>query len=109
MTTTHEIGDVLFRHGDVLLKKSDGKALKRKALTKAVLHKGQNHEHTIKGKFYIREKDGQKYVGLLGPCTLGHAEHGPLKMTPKQAGGELLVAIQNEYDHLSEESRKVID
>jgi len=108
MTTDYQNGDTLYRHGDVMLKKTSI-PLTRDIPTavSALLHKGENHHHMLGGEFYIREHGGEKYVGVTGPTTLTHEEHGPITLTPD--GTELQVAIQLEYDHFLEESREVVD
>lgn len=114
----YQVGQTVIRHGDVLLKKTATKTKKRRAQKRGVLHKGAGNDHALVGSFYVREEDGKKFLGILGKTTIVHvmrpsgapAEHGPITLTPKMLGGtELEVDIQLEYDHLSEESRQVID
>lgn len=104
----YNIGEVVFRHGDVLLRKTDKQnGHNSPIVSQAVLHAGQNHNHTMTGEFRMFEEDGKKYVEILGPTTLGHNEHGSLSLKRRKTALE--VGIQVEYDHWLEESRQVID
>lgn len=104
---------MLFRHGDVLIKTTDDfkieKGIKLKPVK--VLHKGQNHDHYFsKGKVMVGEIGDQRVIRILQKATISHgrgnsSEHAS-KILPK---GDYWVEIQTEYDHLTEESRKVID
>lgn len=106
--SSYEAGDTVYRHGDVLLKKTDRKIAEGgKALTRIVLHKGQNHDHTLQGYFSLVEDGGRKFIEVLKPSTLDHEEHGPIKLQPMDTALEL--DIQLEYDHFLKESRQVID
>ena len=109
-----QVGDVVARHGDVILKRTDRKVdTTRAPLPKMTLYKGVNNTHDIAGAFYVTEDEGKRYVGLLGEAKLSHAEHSQRGDMALDAATiehtELEQAIQLEYDHWLEESRQVID
>ena len=96
-----ELGDVVIRHGDVLIKKHD-QALEGPISAQGLLYQGQNHSHYIKsGAFILKDN----LLDVRDHCILTHAEHGDLTIPI----GLYLVDIQQEYDHFLEESRNVID
>ncbi len=105
------LNDTLFRHGDVMLKKTGSPVRGDIPVMKTgLLHKGEQHHHSLEGNFYIRFDGEKKYLGILGQTTLIHEEHGPIPLSPDVLENtELLVDIQMEYDHFLEESRQVID
>lgn len=93
-----------YQQGDVLIKKTE--AVKAKAVQGSLLHKGQNHNHTLKGgEFKILSDGDKKYLKVDKATTLTHIEHRHFKI-PK---GFYAVEIVKEYDHFLEESRNVID
>lgn len=108
-----DVGETLFRHGDVHLKKTKNSIDQKNTFPIAVsglLHKGQNHHHMVNGSFYTREEDGRKFLGIIGQSILDHEEHGQISIDPAEIEStELQVDIQLEYDHFLEESRQVID
>ena len=77
--------------------------------------KGQQNNHAIYyGEFEVLEKDGVTFLRVDAPCILDHvrdlktqthAEHHAMWIPP----GEYFIDQLNEYDHLAEESRKLID
>lgn len=107
MLNKFEIGDVVYRHGDVLLKKTELASDGGPTMAQAVLHKGDNHSHDLSGEFRIFEKDDKKYFIALGPTVLTHEEHGQINFEAMTTALE--VAIQLEYDHFLEEARQVQD
>jgi hypothetical protein len=104
MNTEFELGQTIFRHGDVHVKVSDKEA-DSPEIAQALLHKGQNHHHNLRGLFKMQENAGKKYLTILEPTELYHEEHATLLLEP----GMYTVDIQIEYDHWLEESRQVID
>lgn len=91
--------------GDVLYKKIDS-IPKGLTIKGALLHKGESHDHRIVGRgFKIIEVDGKRYLDVSSPVDAVHPEHKTVKI-PK---GKYMIEIVNEFDHLLEESRKVID
>jgi hypothetical protein len=91
--------------GDVLYKSVDSFPMLRKKVAGNLIHKGQNHHHTIKGKFALTEKDGTMFIEAKADCKLEHEEHATIVL-PK---GKYKKDIVVEYDHFLEESRQVID
>lgn len=94
-----------FQTGDVLYKQVDKFPILRKKVNGNLIHKGENHHHTIKGKFALSEKDGTMFIDAKATCLLQHEEHKTIKL-PK---GKYKKDLVNEFDHFLEESRKVID
>jgi len=97
----YNLGDVLYRHGDVLLKKHDV-APEGEVQKSGLLYQGQNHSHYIKSGAYILKDN---ILDVRDHCILTHEEHGDITLPV----GLYLVDIQQEYDHLTMESRNVID
>lgn len=91
--------------GDVLYKSVDKFPKGTKKVPGNLIHKGDNHHHTIKGKFSLSEKDGVMFIDAVGKCELNHEEHKTISL-PK---GKYKKDIVLEYDHFLEESRQVID
>lgn len=91
------------QQGDVLLKETISKK-GFKAINSDLLYKGESHHHRLKGKFKILKKENEVLVESSG-CVLFHEEHNDVKV-PK---GLWALDIVKEYDHLLEESRRVID
>lgn len=105
---------VLRRHGDVLIKTTKGFKVPKDTKLKSMklVHKGANHDHFIsKGEVKISaEIDGKRFMKVTKDSVISHgrgksSEHAS-KTIPK---GDYWIEIQTEYDHLLEESRKVID
>jgi hypothetical protein len=106
-----DVGQVVGRHGDVLLAKTENQIRADLPLQKsAVLHAGNNHNHMVSGAFYVREDGGKRFLGVVDTATLSHDEHGDQPWGVQEVyGTELEVRIAQEYDHWLEESRAVID
>ena len=107
----YNIGDVVFRHGDVLLKKTNRCIEVATKKTREALYSGQNHNHDIVGEYYLSEvmADGKRYLGVKDVMLL-HPEHGAISINAAEINNtELEIDIQQEYDHFLEESRRVID
>ena len=116
---------IYFQQGDVLIKPC-GKfdvfekeffeipkdALKQKS--NLALRGATNSHAFYGGEFEIFEKDSVKFVRVKKPCILDHvksletmerAEHNSIEIPI----GDWFIEQVNEYDHLAEESRKIID
>jgi hypothetical protein len=92
------------QQGDVLLKQCE-KPSGIKIDKTDLLWKGQNHHHRLRGKFRIaKDAKGDVFVHSKG-AELFHEEHKTLSVHP----GFYRLGIVQEYDHLLEESRAVID
>ena len=91
------------QQGDVLLKEHRLEE-NLKPINTDLLHKGEQHHHTLSGDFNIFEKEGIRYLDSRG-CNLNHEEHKTIKI-PK---GFYKLEFVQEYDHFLEESRAVID
>lgn len=63
------------------------------------------HTHAVKNGKILKSKEGVMFISVPKKATLTHPEHKDLAL-PK---GEYRIQIVNEYDHLAEEARKVID
>lgn len=108
--TGFKLGDKMqyFQTGDVLYFRINEKISKEgfEELKTNLIHKGQNHHHTIEGNFklYLNDK-GDFYIRANSDCRLNHEEHKTITL-PK---GLYKKGIVVEYDHWEEESREVID
>jgi hypothetical protein len=88
----------------VVLKQTD--KAKGKAMKTSLLHKGENHDHTLKGgEFKILTVEDKMFLEVKKTTTLTHIEHKHFKIPP----GFYEKTIVQEYDHWTEESRNVID
>lgn len=93
-----------FQAGDCLLFKC--KKPKKIEIQKGdIFYKGVNHLHRLRGNFAIGKSDnGQIYIHSKG-CEAFHDEHKSIPLPE----GFFRLQIVKEYDHLLEESRRVID
>jgi hypothetical protein len=96
-----------FQQGDVLIKKctkTKGKKLKHLTLAYG---EATGHHHTItEGEAELYDKDGTLYLKVKSDkAILTHQEHDTVTI-PK---GDYKVDIVREYDHFSEEARRVQD
>ncbi len=96
-----------YRHGDLLLKQVDKLPEKAKKLNTNVLASGTatGHSHTLNGKAGVLEKDGVRYVKVIGKAALKHQEHATINL----AKGAYQIVHEREYDIVKEEIRKVED
>lgn len=104
----------LRRHGDLLLftqlkyKVPEPKKLKATRL----LFKGTNNEHYFsKGEVKMYVEGDKRFLRVTKKAVLSHSDPSP---KTKHGDGELPVGdywveVKQEYDHLREESRNVID
>lgn len=92
------------QQGDVLVKSVKEIPDGARKLKTDLLFKGRNHHHRLKGKFAIL-KAGEKLFVKSSGATLFHEEHKDIKVP----AGLYELDIVREYDHLLEESRRVID
>jgi hypothetical protein len=100
------------RHGDVLILTSKGFKIPAGAKLRAgkLLHKGTNNSHVIsKGIAAIGELDGKKYLRVKSAATVSHVGGSATHASKPLPVGDYWVEIQNFYDHLAEEAKKVID
>ena len=93
----------IYIQGDVILKQCE-KPSNIEIQKTDLLWKGQNHHHRIRGKFKIGKSQDKFFVHSKG-CELFHEEHKPVALPD----GFYELGIVVEYDHLTEESRQVID
>lgn len=94
------------QQGDVLLKPIN-KATGEKKNTN-VLQEGEHtgHAHRItKGEFEIFVEAEKIYLKAITECLLTHEEHNPIEIAP----GDYEIDIVREYEHFSEEARRVRD
>ena len=97
----------MYQQGDVIIQKvSEVKGKKLKHLT---LAKGEvtGHHHTItEGEAELYDHEGTLFLRVNSEqATLTHQEHKPITL-PK---GDFIVRRVREYDHFSEEARRVRD
>lgn len=114
-----------FQQGDVLIKPCGSFGVFEREFDKipieaieqnsCLVFRGVNNSHAIYGgKFKILDFEGVRFIRIDEPSTLDHvknletmerAEHNAIEIPT----GEWFVETVNEYDHLKEESRKIID
>jgi len=70
-----------------------------------LIHQGRDHPHTIEGAFALWKKGEALFIEAVEPCALKHPEHKTVMLPP----GIYEKGVVQEYDHLLEESRAVID
>lgn len=102
----------LRRHGDVLLFTSKGFKIPSSVRLKAqkLIHKGTNNSHVIsRGTSLIGESGEKKYLRIKSAATVSHVGGSSTHASKPLPIGDYWVEIQTEYDHLLEESRKVVD
>jgi len=66
------------------------------------------HAHRLSGdsfQLYQHPKTKEKFLRLVEPTALRHEEHKEIILPP----GDYRIGIVREYDHFSEEARKVAD
>lgn len=107
---------VMYQQGDVLAKacESFNEAIPKNLEMKEgkLLYQGAMNSHAFSsGKVLMGDVGEKRYFRVLEDADLSHAEHNPIggnmKMTiPK---GDYFLDIVREYDHLLEESRRIID
>lgn len=101
------------RHGDVLIKRTKSFAIPKGVKLKPVktLFKGQNHDHYFsKGEALSAEVDGKWYLRVKKHAMISHGRGKSSEHATKPVPvGDYWVEIQSEYDHMKEESRRVID
>ena len=97
--------------GDVIIIKIDLiPSSKRVARTRRglVLAEGEStgHAHTITDEgCELYEKDGKMYLSVEKEVSLNHEEHNSVKIAP----GKYEVRIAKEYNHFTEEAKRVQD
>ena len=101
-----------FRHGDVLILTQKGFKIPKEVKLKAarLIHQGTNNAHIIsKGKMSIGEFEGKKYMRVSTNSTVSHVGGSATHASKPLPKGDYWIEIQQFYDHLTEESKKVID
>lgn len=98
---------MLIQQGDVLIKKVE--TIKGKKLKHLTLAQGEKtgHHHTItEGEAELYEENGVLYLRVKSEeATLTHQEHKPIVIEK----GDYEIGIVQEYDHFTEEARRVED
>lgn len=97
------------QQGDVIISPSVIPSDAKKSDTN-VLQEGEatGHAHRLfDGDYQVYEepKTKQKHLRLLTPTALRHEEHKEIILPP----GDYHIGIVREYDHFSEEARRVAD
>lgn len=94
------------QNGDVLLHQHVGDMPGTPLKGEALLHKGQNHHHILRGgAFLIIQGESVKFLDVAEDTELTHEEHKTL-VIPR---GQYRIGFVQEYDHWLEESRNIID
>jgi hypothetical protein len=93
-----QTGDILYKLTDIFPEN----AVKIKG---NLIHKGNNHYHTIKGNFELYEYNNEMFILAMDICDLEHEEHNTIQLP----AGLYKKGVIREYDHFLEESREVID
>lgn len=117
--------NILIQQGDVLLKKVGTQGVfeneykeiptDAKKVSGNLLYKGELNSHALfDGEFEMFDYDNVRFVRVIKETTLDHvkdhnsrvrAEHHSQKIEP----GDYFLDIVLEYDHLKEESRRIVD
>lgn len=100
------------RHGDVLILAKKGFSIPKSVQLKAdkLIHKGTNNSHVIsKGSALFGDNQGVKVMRIEEPSTVSHVGGSATHESKPIPPGDYWVEIQQFYDHLSEEAKKVID
>lgn len=97
------------QQGDVIIEPAEIPSNANKSDTN-VLQEGEatGHAHRLfDGDYQVYEepKTKQKHLRLLTPTALRHEEHKEIILPP----GDYRIGIVREYDHFSEEARRVTD
>lgn len=98
-----------YQQGDVILKAVD--AMSETAIPRSsnIVAEGEatGHAHRINDAELYESPDGTIYVRVPGgsSATLTHEEHAPQTIAP----GLYRFTPVREYDHLTEEARRVVD
>lgn len=95
----------IYQQGDCLLKTCSIDNEKAKKVIGDLLHKGQQHHHRLRGSFEMYDDAGVRYVRVVEPTELFHEEHRPIELP----AGDYRLDIVQEFDHLENEARNVID
>lgn len=96
---------IYYQTGDVLYIKTEKLPDVVEKVNGDLFHKGDNHNHKVRGNFNIYKTDYGMFLECLEECELFHEEHHTIKADP----GIYKKRIVMEYDHLLEESRQVFD
>lgn len=94
-----------YQTGDVLYVKVESVPKTAEKLQTDLFHKGENHHHKVRGEFEIFKQDDEMFLKCDQQCELFHEEHSTVTIP----AGAYQKRIVMEYDHIREESRKVID
>lgn len=94
-----------FQQGDVLAKKIKELPQGLNIVNGNLIHKGRDHHHLIDGDFSLYAVGDDFYIEARGICRLTHPEHKDIDLP----AGLYRKDIVMEYDHLAEDSRRVID
>ena len=102
----------LRRHGDVLLLTKDSFTIPKSVKLKPgkLIHQGTNNAHVIsKGEVRFGEHDGKRVMRVLKPSVVSHVGGSSTHKDGTLPKGDYWYEIQSFWDHLAEESKRVID
>lgn len=100
------------RHGDVMILTKQGfeipKSIKLK--TDKLIHKGNNNSHVIsKGMALVGSEGDKKFLRVVKDAVVSHVGGSATHESKPLPKGDYWVEIQTFYDHLTEESKRVVD
>lgn len=122
---TNKMTAPFLQQGDCIIKKCGTKGIfekeyasipkDAKATNSNLVLKGQQNNHAIYyGEFEVLEKNGVTFLRVTEPCILDHVKDLKLQNRAEHHAmwvpvGEYFIDQLNEFDHLMQESRKLID
>lgn len=100
------------RHGDVLILTQSGFEIPKSVKLRAnkLIHEGTNNSHVIsKGSVLFGEHEGKKVMRVKTPAVVSHVGGSSTHASKPVPPGDYWISIQEFYDHLTEEAKKVVD
>lgn len=94
-----------FQTGDVIYHEEKSIPVNLKKIAGNLIHQGRDHHHLIDGDFELFDGNDGFFIDAKSTCKLTHPEHKTIELP----AGIYRKGIVVEYDHLTEESRQVID
>lgn len=101
----YETTGVYVQTGDVLYHEIKEMPKGAKKAKGNVIHQGRDHVHGIKGDCSLYVLGKELFIKARKSCKLIHPEHEAVTLKPSVYVKGIVV----EFDHLTEESRQVID
>lgn len=82
--------------------------LKGDTMKHVIAHGESGNAHVIYDDVVVEETNGVKVIKSSKPFTVVHEEHGPITINP-ETKGDVTIDFVVEYDHVTEEAKRVID